>query len=771
MIFGSSTDVGKTIVSGGLSIAGIKAGRKVCYIKPVQTGELDEYFIRLYANPEGLSDNIFMRTIHHWTPAMAPHLAAMEDKKSRGNNERVVQDDDLVRTLSREMRAFNASMAAPSLPPAQQPKVLTVVETAGGVLSPGPSKSLQADIYRPLRLPVILVGDAKLGGITTTLCAYESLRIRGYTVLAVAMIARDGTDKYGNVAFLREHLAKVHSPLHGDASSPAWTLNRAPEVFSFGALPQGLLHSWYLENGGEFDRLYAHIGESAAGEARALAEMTEQGRKSVWWPFTQHGSLTEGDVTMIESAHGEHFRTVGAAGAVPMYDGVGSWWTQAVGHGHPSMALAIAEAAGRYGHVLFPSNLHPPVAQLSRYLLQRGPGRGWAARVFYSDDGSTGMEIAIKMALRLHYVRSGVARGELVVLTQADCYHGDTLGAMAASEPSVFNRGQHPWYSPKTVSLPVPTVGYCRGALAIDASALVSSAVVELAQSFTASSIKEVMDVESRLSSPLASAYRELLSGLVGRAVQGSAAVGALLIEPLLQGAAGFKFIDPLYQRLLVDECRARGVPVVYDEVAVGLFRLGHASTARVLGVLPDIAVYGKMLTGGYLPLAATLATEETYNAFLGSDKSQALLHGHSYTANPLACTAALESIKILQEQCPLYQRDSGTVASSFDEADIADISTLPGVKVAMGLGSALAVTLHAEGDSGYHSNAAAAVIALLREDRVYCRPLGNVIYLMPSALASAAERARLVRVLKRCLTKAFYLRSRPAANAGSTVV
>lgn len=148
-----------------------------------------------------------------------------------------------------------------------------------------------------------------------------------------------------------------------------------------------------------------------------------------------------------------------------MMDACASWWTQGVGHGNPYMSLALAEAAGRYGHVMFPSNLHPPAVQLTRYLLERGPGVGWADRVFFSDDGSTGMEIAIKMALRLNQARHGVKfdTENLVVLAQNDCYHGDTLGTMDTSNPSVFNQNQHPWYRPKGLSIEVPFVSYRKG--------------------------------------------------------------------------------------------------------------------------------------------------------------------------------------------------------------------------------------------------------------------------------------------------------------------
>jgi bifunctional dethiobiotin synthetase / adenosylmethionine---8-amino-7-oxononanoate aminotransferase len=359
MIFGSSTDVGKTVVAAGICRAALSRSRKVCYIKPVQTGELDEYFVSLYTNPQGICD-MFLRTLHHWSSSMSPHLA------SRVNaNEGPISDADLVAGLRREIRAFSTSDDI-----TDGKERFTVVETAGGVLSPGPSKTLQADIYRSLRLPIILVGDSKLGGITTTLSAYESLRLRGYTVHAIVMIEHPGSNKYGNVLMIREHLQRSlsSSPVMEDnGSTPKWAVNRVPEVFRMFPLPsEKLLHHWFRENSDQFGALFDHIAESVEDETRRLMDMRKDGQDTVWWPFTQHAAIGDGEVTFIESAHGDQFRVVtpearshhtAAAAVTPsngltkiddindkqsapnkvtkvtvtdLFDGCGSWWTQVI---------------------------------------------------------------------------------------------------------------------------------------------------------------------------------------------------------------------------------------------------------------------------------------------------------------------------------------------------------------------------------------------------------------------------------------------------------
>lgn len=334
MIFGSSTDVGKTVVAAGICRAALTRARKVCYIKPVQTGELDEYFVSLYTNPQGISD-MFLRTLHHWTSSMSPHLA------SRINaNEGPISDADLVSGLKREIRAFSTAHDN-----GDGKERFTVVETAGGVLSPGPSKTLQADIYRSLRLPIILVGDSKLGGITTTLSAYESLRLRGYTVHAIVMIEHPGTNKYGNVLMIREHLERSLSSTevvmeNGDyGKTPKWAVNKVPKVFRMFPLPsEKLLHKWFRENSGQFEALFDHIAAAVEDEMKRLMSMRRDGQEIVWWPFTQHASIGDGDVTFIESAHGDQFRVVAPTFSASHGATVSSSNVSSADRAHPSLS-------------------------------------------------------------------------------------------------------------------------------------------------------------------------------------------------------------------------------------------------------------------------------------------------------------------------------------------------------------------------------------------------------------------------------------------------
>jgi hypothetical protein len=211
--------------------------------------------------------------MHHWSSSLPPHVAAESEAAP-------ISDNDLTIGLEREMRAFSNSISAGSIVP--EPQLFTVVETAGGVLSPGPSKTLQADIYRKFRLPIILVGDCKLGGITTTLSAYESLRLRGYTVHAIVMIEHSGTDKYGNVVMIRDHLQRSLSMKndtdYDNNGLPLWAVNQVPKVVRMSPLPSDkLLHNWFKENAKEFEGLFDHVSAAVGDETKRLMTMRSKG--------------------------------------------------------------------------------------------------------------------------------------------------------------------------------------------------------------------------------------------------------------------------------------------------------------------------------------------------------------------------------------------------------------------------------------------------------------------------------------------------------------
>jgi dethiobiotin synthetase/adenosylmethionine--8-amino-7-oxononanoate aminotransferase len=426
----------------------------------------------------------------------------------------------------------------------------------------------------------------------------------------------------------------------------------------------------------------------------------------------------EHDVTVIDSAYSDFFN-VHRTSSVPdngtsmlssEFDGSASWWTQTVGHANTALTLAAARASGRYGHVIFPKATHLPALKLAEKLVKDGPGRGWATRVFFSDNGSTGMEVALKMALRAFNVRRGAVGGkeELGVLGLKGSYHGDTIGAMDACEESgVFTCE---WHNAKGYWFDPPTVAFRDGEVVISLPAAISSDHLTM----KVKSLSWVYDVPARLDSDLAGVY----GAYITRALKSlEKRVGALVLEPLVMGAGGMIFVDPLFQRVLIDIVRGgeiglrsesskewSGLPVIFDEVFVGLYRLGMESTGPVLGVEPDISVNAKILTGGLVPMAVTLASESVFDAFLGEGKGEALLHGHSYTAHAVGCEVAGETLKMIEvlkgsDEWKMARERWGDegVWSFWDPGFVEAVSRMEKVEEVMTLGCVLTVKVRDE--------------------------------------------------------------------------
>ena len=561
-----------------------------------------------------------------------------------------------------------------------------------GVHSPTPAGTSQAQAYRPLRLSILLVGDSKLGGISSTISAYESLYTRGYTIDHILLFHNA---RYHNHEYLADYFAPLDIGLTVIPPPP-------PRDQVNTQKDERTLREWYTEIAGStpIQNLLVSLDETHQKRYKELEDLPRRALDTIWYPFVQHKNVqSPKDITVIDSAHGDAFTVYrpftspqcaqspfpsspspsGPASPssptsdlLPYFDGSASWWTQGIGHAHPTLALSAANAAGRYGHVLSAQTATVPSTDLAeRLLTTRGIGAGWASRVFFSDNGSTGMEVAVKMALRGVTARYGrETLGEkawgLGVLGIAESYHGDTIGAMDMCEGGTFN-SEVEWYQGRGFWFDAPCVGIKDGVASVESSSWMRTETTEFR------TLSEVYDVSARLGGELANIYAtRIRDKLWTLCVEEGRRYGALVLEPLLLGAGGMKFIDPLFQRVLIDVVRSseeilfpglsprvitapslqerwRGLPLVYDEVFTGLGRLG-SFPSLVLGANPNIAVYAKLLTGGLVPLSATLATADIFEAFLDERKSRALLHGHSYTAYPLGCAVANKSLELLQD-------------------------------------------------------------------------------------------------------------------------
>lgn len=687
-IFGANTNVGKTIFSVLLARSA-RSDTHVHYLKPISTGsqsDADEFHLSRFADKTTLAS---VHTLLQYGLPISPHLATPNPPDDADVLGRVTK---YIETKTHEARLEETWDLLSSAGEKNRDEHVLLLETAGGVHTPTLRGTSQADFYRPLRLPVILVADSKLGGISTTLAAWESLHVRGYDVTAV--LCFQGA-YHQNAEYLRSFFAERGIPLHTAPPPPP----KGPTV----NVDDCILRDYYQLNTNlqaRFSMLWDHLRKGHRKRIADLNGMAEKAASSIWYPFTQHKLIRADEITPIDSAYGDFFSALApptsddasepASLLNPMFDGSASWWTQGLGHGNPRLALAAAHAAGRYGHVMFAGTIHEPALKLAQTLLKHMPGSK-LTRCFYSDNGSTGTEVAVKMALRATRKRYGLsADTQLGVLGLAGAYHGDTIGAMDCAEPGVFN-SEVEWYRGRGFWFNVPTVGMKSGVWHVTVPEEIRQELGTDGEEMSGG-LTGVFDLEARKSSKLAEKYAEHIRRKLQHLSMQGQRFGALMLEPVVLGAGGMLFVDPLFQRTLVDVVQSMsatdlfapppkpaegllslfmgpkpppspeafppppppshvgwtGLPVIADEVFTGLFRLGHFSSSALLGVEPDITVHAKLLTGGLVPLAATLASESIFKAFLSDDKKDALLHGHSYTAHAVGCSVAIESLRQL---------------------------------------------------------------------------------------------------------------------------
>ncbi|KAF8861314.1 PLP-dependent transferase [Acephala macrosclerotiorum] len=777
--YGANTNVGKTIMSTILLKAHARKfpSQNTWYLKPVSTGPLEEADDRHISN---FAPKTQTRCLYQFDEAVSPHIAARSSKP-------------LSDTSIQEQVFAHLSSCASSGPG------LLLLETAGGVHSPTPSGSSQADLFRPLRLPVCLVADHHLGGISATISAFESLHIRGYDLEAVCQFK---DSMYQNHEYLSDYFSKK--------AIPSLSLPPPPEKSETIEEDREVMAEYYEKmcTLDQVDETLENLIRKHNSRIQDLEEMSEKAHKTIWYPFTQHRDISPSTIMAIDSAHGDFFQTYSTplpeppstanpspptsepkdeSLLTPTFDGSASWWTQGLGHASATLTLASAYASGRYGHVMFAGTIHEPALSLAKTLLET-INNPRLTRCFYSDNGSTGMEVAVKMALTAASARHGWATDEkeIGVIGLKGSYHGDTIGAMDASEPSTFNERVH-WYKGRGYWFDFPQVKLKKGEWVVESPAGMEG---DFGETSKFSSLNEIFDIQSRLDSKTASFYRIYIEETLDRLVKKEGRrFGALVMEPVILGAGGMLFADPLFQNILATTIRSSslfssshqtstsphtwtGLPVIHDEVFTGLYRLGRASSSSFIQTHPDISVHAKLLTGGLVPLCATLASEPVYEAFLGSEKADALLHGHSYTAHAVGCQVARESLKELRAldrngewdgfkadwtESSAEQNESGTneAWSVWSKSFIHNLSMSKEVESVIALGSVLAINLQDE-NAGYSSTAATGLQKKLLkggvEFKIHNRVLGNVLYLMASQTSKPETLKSIESLLTECL-------------------
>ncbi len=423
---------------------------------------------------------------------------------------------------------------------------------------------------------------------------------------------------------------------------------------------------------------------------RTTAELIESDRKHLWHPFTQQREWGEEPQLVIDRAQGTNLYDADGNAYI---DGVSSLWCNVHGHGHPAIHEAIRAQLDRVAHSTLLGLSHAPAIELAERLIAVAPPG--LARVFYSDSGSAAVEIALEMAVQWWAQRGETRRTRLIGLDNA--YHGDTIGAVSVSGIDRLH------------SLHRPLRFDSRPARAGDAEHL-----------------------------------EALLAEQAGE-------VAAVIVEPLVQGAAGMLMQPAGYLRRVRDLCDEYGVLLICDEVATGFGRTGRMFACDHEQVTPDLLCLGNGLTGGYLALAATLATERIYEGFLGfSEEPGTFLHGHTFTGNPLACAAAIASLETFERERTLDHLPAkiDLLARLLEQR----VAFLPGVAEVRQRGMMVGIGL-VPGRAPDHLGHRVTLAA--RRRGAVIRPLGDVVVLMPALAISDHDLRRLVAITASAIAEA----------------
>ncbi|GFK92494.1 Adenosylmethionine-8-amino-7-oxononanoate aminotransferase [Fundidesulfovibrio magnetotacticus] len=576
-----------------------------------------------------------------------------------------------------------------------------VVEGAGGALVPvAPGQDMAALMAR-LGLPVLVAARSGLGTINHTLLTLEALRLRGIEVAGVALIGepdarnRRDIEKLGRVRVVLE-LPRL-DPLTPEALAPwAARLELPVTVRADGALVRS-------RDDGVVDAAMPAPGLPEPDDRQTRApgpDVLEMDRRHVWHPFTQAGTAPP----PMQALRGQGARLFTADGR-ELLDMVSSWWVTCHGHAHPAVVRAVAGQAARLEQALFADFTHEPAARLALALAEALPGG--LTRVFFSDNGSTAVEAALKMAHQYWRNEGRPERRRFAALQGG--YHGDTVGAMSAGYSSGFYAGFEPLLFPVD-HLPFPATW------AGDPDA----------------------DEKESQALAVAENYFAVHAGNVA----------GVILEPLVQGASGMRMARPGFVKAFSEMARRAGALVVYDEVMTGFGRTGTLFACEQVGFAPDIVCLAKGLTAGFLPMAVTVTTEAVYQGFSGQTFDRAFAHGHSFTANPLGCAAALAGLDLFREEGTLARIKA---LEAVHAQRLLALAGRPGLARPRWRGAIGAVDVTGSG-VGYEAAVGRRVKAFFLERGFYVRPLGDVFYLMPPACLAPAELHRAYDTLEDAL-------------------
>ena len=629
LVLGTDTDAGKTT----FCLLWLTAFAKdYAYWKPVETGESDANRIATLV-PEAQ----IVPPLDRFELPVAPPLAARQAGRS----------------------IPSAREIARSKPCSDKPMV---IETFGSPFSPLNENELQLTLVQAFDLPTVLVTPSSVGAIGRSLQVMAALAANSVNVSVIVLI---GTNDAYAAEQIQKHAHDV--PVFSIESPKSWD-------------KEGLQVA--AETSRESLNAMRRLFTGDSGKQISPSHLLSRDKVAVWHPYT---SLLDPVAPLpVVSAQAEYLRL---ADRNCLIDAISSWWTTLHGHRYPPLVEALQIALRTFDHVLFAGVTHEPAVELAELLLHSAPWPG--GRVFYSDNGSTAVEVALKMAYQ-YWCHRGEAQRTLFVGFDGG-YHGDTFGAMAVGRDPVFFGRFDPLLF-RTLQVPVAA---------------------------------------------------DQLDALL---TQKGDNVAAIIIEPLVQAAGGMRMHSHRDLEAICAVARRHQVLVIADEVMTGGGRTGTLWAHQQAGVAPDLICAGKTLTGGMMPLAATMIAPHVVEAFLTPDRNKTFFHGHSYTAHPLACSVAVANWRILQGDS--WQIDAQRIERHW-RAWADRMSGRSDVINGRVCGTILAFDL--VGPAGYLSEVGPRIRQFAITQGVLLRPLGNVVYAMPPLCTSDASLKRITETME-CL-------------------
>lgn len=638
VIVGTDTDAGKT--TAALLILAAFPDR-FAYWKPVESGDSDTLKIRRLVPGAHVYD-----PVARFPDAVAPPLAA---------------------------RRAGSVMPSPRDVARRKPtsEIPLLIETFGSPLSPFTENELQVELVRELRLPIWVASSSSVGAIGRILQCREALRSHGLDAEAVILMGE--RDDFAAEQIQRhgiQRLIQLRTPSE-------WTVPGIADA----AQSQRQEIETILDT--TKDHQCVHPG----------TDLVARDRHAVWHPYTSLAdpipplSVVSATDEWLELADGRR-----------ILDAISSWWTILHGHRHPRLMQSLRDATDRLDHVLYAGVTHPDSVTLAEKLLRSSP---WPdGKVFYSDNGSTAVEVALKLAYQFHCHRGESQRTLFIAFDNS--YHGDTFGSMAIGRDPVFFGRFEPFLF-KTVRVP------------LDAN---------------------------RLEEFLAAHHSE---------------VAAVIVEPLVQGAGGMQMHSPDELRALFESARRHSIPFIADEVMTGN-RTGTIWAFEQAAIQPDLICTGKTLTGGVLPLAATLVAPEIAEAFNTTDRTRTFFHGHSFTANPLASAVGVANWSIIESGS--WKHDVQRIERFWHDR-LTPMRNHPGVRDVRIRGTIAAITIDSDGGdlAGYLASIGPIIRQTAIQQGVLLRPLGNVVYAMPPLCTTNSSLELIVQAIRTVIELASHHR------------